>query len=115
MPEAVLEEAQRRYREMPNRRAGERWASIPFPELVPAFDQVLMDLDGHLWMREYQLNENPLRVLVFGNAGRWLGTVQLPEGGQITDVGSDYVLGVWTDALGIETVRMYGLAKPEQR
>ena len=49
---------------------------------------------------------------VFDPTGRWLGPVRMPTGLRITDIGSDYVLGVWRDADDVEHVRMYELVKP---
>jgi hypothetical protein len=112
VPQEVVEDAESRYREMPNRRAAELWASIPFPEQLPAYDQFLMDLDGNLWVMHYSVLDEPTRFSVFDRSGRWLGRLELPAGGGVTEIGCDYLLGIWTDELEVQTIRMYGLNKP---
>ncbi|UCG86349.1 MAG: hypothetical protein JSW71_21005 [Gemmatimonadota bacterium] len=52
------------------------------------------------------------RWSAFDVQGRWMGEIALPERLIATDVGSGYVLGLWSDELGIESVRMYDLIKP---
>ena len=47
------------------------------------------------------------------SAGRWLGEVALPEDLEVWEIGADYVLGVFDDALGVEHVRKYRLIKQE--
>jgi len=38
--------------------------------------------------------------------------MEVPPEGRITEIGADYVLGVWKDDLGVGTVRMYGIRIP---
>ena len=54
----------------------------------------------------------PLKRLVFDPGGRWLGVVELPTRLVPTEIGDGYVLGVWIDAFGVQTVRRYPLIKP---
>jgi hypothetical protein len=35
----------------------------------------------------------------------------MPAPGRVTQIGSDYVLGIWTDDLDVEQVRLYALIK----
>ncbi len=48
---------------------------------------------------------------VFRRDGVYLGTVKLPHDLRQIEIGPDYVLGVARDELGVEQVRMYGLAR----
>ena len=112
VPQEVVEETERGYREMPNQRAAELWASIPWPEQLPAYDQFEIDLDGNLWVMDYSVLGELTHFQVFDPSGRWLGGLELPVGGQVTEIGSDYLLGIWTDDLEIQSIRMYGLNKP---
>jgi hypothetical protein len=41
-----------------------------------------------------------------------LGTLIAPDGLDILDIGSDYVIGVWRDSLDVEHVQLYELIKP---
>lgn len=46
---------------------------------------------------------------VFAPDGRLLGEIETPEGFRATQMGSTFILGVHTDALGVERVRLYHL------
>ena len=48
---------------------------------------------------------------VFEPDGRWLGTVRMPEGLDLSQVGEDFILGTHRDDLGVERVRLYGLTR----
>jgi len=112
VPREAVEDAERGYREMPNRYAAELWGSIPWPDQLPAYDEFLVDLEGNLWIMDYGVLDEPIRFSVFDPSGRWLGRVDVPQGGRVTEIGADYLIGIWTDELEIETVRIYGLHKP---
>ena len=51
------------------------------------------------------------RWTVFDPRGRMLGTIETPGSGRVTEIGEDYLLGIWTDELDVEQVRMYRLYK----
>jgi hypothetical protein len=73
---------------------------------------LLVDAEDNLWVREYSLpGELAFRWSVFDADGVFLGTLDVPEGLQLLDVGADRVLGSWRDDLGVEHVRMYELIK----
>jgi hypothetical protein len=111
MPPQVVADWEVRLQEM-NPRARQLWSSIPLPERLPAYEQVLLDRAGNLWAAEYLVLEETPLWQVFDPQGRWLGSVAMPPGGWISEIGKDYVLGTWRDDLGVERVRMYGLHKP---
>jgi hypothetical protein len=88
-------------------------AAMPLPPTMPAFDALQADDDAHLWVREY----SPPGTLgsqwtVFDREGRMLGTVSMPDHFRPTQIGRDFVLGVWRDDLDVEHVQMYALEKP---
>lgn len=87
--------------------------SAPFPAQMPAFERVLADDVGNLWVLEYSIRlDQPRRWSVFTPEGRWLGDVLTPAGLRIEDVGSDWLLGVWRDNEGADRVRMYRIIHP---
>lgn len=92
----------------------ERLAEVPMPETFPAFDQILADALGNLWIQEYDLpgeeRTNPLWT-VFDSEGRVLGFVETPTGLRIYEIGEDYILGRATDDLGVEYVQMWSLER----
>lgn len=49
---------------------------------------------------------------VFDPEGRWLGGIAMPVGLEVTEIGEDYILGIWKDDLDVAYVRMYELIKP---
>ncbi|MFQ5679843.1 MAG: hypothetical protein ACE5HP_10350 [Gemmatimonadota bacterium] len=93
-----------------------RHRSVPHAEWMPAHGtRLLVDAEGDLWVEEFAAPTDPERAWsVFDPGGRFLGRVAVPEPLRICDVGRDYVLGVWTDALGVESVREYELLKPAE-
>ncbi len=100
--------------EVRHRRSGAgAWTEIPVPETMPAHGRFLADSDGNLWVQEYRVQDEPERWAVFDPQGRFLGVVGMPAPGRVTEIGSDYVLGVWTDELDVEQVRLYALSKDE--
>lgn len=49
--------------------------------------------------------------MVLDPEGRVVGSVLLPEGLEVLEIGEDYVLGMHTDELGIQRIRRYALLK----
>lgn len=98
----------------------ERWRrrrglyeDIPFPDTLPAFEALSLQHGGRLWVKETSLDNPALTAWswsVFDSDGRPLGAVELPAGFQPLEIGTDYVLGLWEDDLGVEYVQLYDLA-----
>lgn len=83
---------------------------VPFPEVMPTFDKLIVDRTGHLWARKYQPSwEDPQVWYTFTPDGRWLGDVTVPPTLAITDIGEEYILGIWRNEMEVEYVRMYSL------
>lgn len=89
------------------------FAEIPRPSHTPVLAALMMDRENHLWVQDYPApGATSASWTVFDLRGTMLGQVALPANLRPTDVGRDYVLGVWADELGVEHVRMYSLRKP---
>jgi hypothetical protein len=86
---------------------------------------VQVSTDGHIWVEDpYTLAEHTPAIWdgavppgrrpwsVFDPTGRWLGTVEMPEGLRVTQIGPDYVVGVWQDSWDVSYVRVYRIQKP---
>jgi hypothetical protein len=85
-------------------------AAIPRPSHVPAFSLLMADRQDHLWVQDYPSpGATSVSWTVFDPRGVMLGQVALPANFRPTDIGRDYVLGVWADDLGVEHVRLYPL------
>lgn len=52
---------------------------------------------------------------VFARSGQYVGTVQMPASMSIIEIGSNYVLGIETDSLGVQRVVMHDLSRSEAR
>lgn len=81
---------------------------LPWPSHHRAFDALVPDTEGHLWVRE---DSSLSRWSVFDPDGRWLGAATLPAGLDVRQIGADYVLGIRTDELGVQEVRMHRLER----
>lgn len=89
-----------------------RWEKMPKPKELPAFDAFAVDADNNLWVSEGRaLPADATDADVFDPAGKLLGSVALPAGFALSEVGHDYILGVWKDDVGLEHVRRYEIVK----
>jgi hypothetical protein len=86
---------------------------VELPEHLPAFERLLVDDGGNLWVQHTSWPGASVQAEwdVFDGEGKMLGTVRMPAGFRATHVGADFVLGVGTDEDGVEYVRMYRLIK----
>jgi hypothetical protein len=92
--------------------AGKSLDQVQLPDQLPAFERLLVDDAGNLWVQHTAWPGTvPPEWDVFDGEGTMLGTVRMPAGLRATHVGADFVLGVWTDEDGVEYVRMYTLTK----
>jgi len=91
----------------------EAGADVPIGKTMPAYAELLVDALGNLWVEDY---EDPWSQLdswaVFDTTGVFFGTVQLPEGTRLKQVGTDFIVGVWIGELDEPQVRVYELIKP---
>lgn len=93
-------------------------------ETMPAFKWIVADSEDNLWVEEWEgvgLGQGSFSV--FRRDGAWLGSVDIPDGlpelrmaayYHLMEIGSDFLLGVWTDQVGVEQVRLYRIKKDEQ-
>jgi hypothetical protein len=86
--------------------------ALEFPETMPAFGTVVVDALDNVWVAEYSGEgrvDRTGRWTVFDPGGHMLGVVEIPRGGRVTDIGADYLMGVWRTELDVPEVRMYRL------
>ncbi len=92
------------------------YAMMTVPQAMPAYGELKVDRSGNLWVEEYRTTDDaPLRWTVFDSSGRVLGTLGMPSGLRVDEIGDDYVLGVFRDSLDVEHVRLHAIAKPGGR
>ncbi len=96
-----------------SRRRRALYDDIPFPDTLPAFETLSLQQGGRLWVKETSLGDPPSATApwsVFDSDGRPLGAVEMPAGFEPFEIGTDYVLGLWKDDLGVEYVQLYEIA-----
>ncbi|MFC1660363.1 hypothetical protein ACFL3S_02705 [Gemmatimonadota bacterium] len=86
--------------------------TMPFPDEMPAYSELEVDAEGHLWVAEYRRpGDDQPRWRVFDPEGALLGTVKTPIRFRIFEIGPDYILGRWDDEQDVEHIRVYRLLK----
>lgn len=87
---------------------------IPFPKTMPAYGELRLDSEGHLWVEDYHKpGIEARRWAVFDPDGRLLGRIELPDRFTIHQIGRYFVLGAWRDEMDVEHVRLYELIKTQ--
>jgi hypothetical protein len=97
-----------------SRRRTEEWLQgRTYPELFPAYGDIVVDSEGNLWVEKWHPEwEEHQFWMVFDGEHRLLGTVQMPGRFVVHQIGSDFVLGNTWDELDVEYVLLYRLIKP---
>ena len=85
---------------------------LPVMEAAPFFDQLLIDSTDHLWVftRTSPENGEPLQAFVFNAERGLVASVALP-GHRVLEIGSDYVVALERDHLGVESIAVYPLSR----
>lgn len=103
-------------RNVPDERRPERERQLrdmPMPERFPAFTDLRMDPDGRIWVHLFQRpGTEEQRWGVFAADGTYLGGVEMPPDLTITEIGSDYVLGVHLGEMDVQRVRLHRIRQP---
>ena len=86
--------------------------AMPSPAARPAYAALLVDPTGAVWLRPFRGSseqDGPERWLVLGSDGRWLGSVEMPLGLVVREIGVDEILGVWTSELDVQHPQVWRL------
>jgi hypothetical protein len=89
-------------------------AQLPRPDSRPAYSEFIVDSQGYLWAGGYQSRRNytePRPWEVFGPNGEWMGSLTTPANFTVFEIGSDYLLGSWSDELDVEHVQTLALSR----
>jgi hypothetical protein len=85
------------------------------PDSLAATTDVLIDPDGRVWLgRADAVPVDPGPWVVSAADGTIIARVRMPDGFRPTAIGEATVLGVWTDDLGVESLRLYRLPVPRE-
>jgi len=86
---------------------------MPVPEVHPAHGDLHADPFGYFFVEDYRLPGEDVPVLsVFDPEGRMVGSLTLPEGLRVLDIGEGFLLGLYQDELDVEFLRLYRLDRP---
>jgi hypothetical protein len=82
------------------------------PSTAPLISGLASAPNGELWLTEYSADHtHSSRVLVMTESGRHRASLTLPPGLRIAAVGENAIMGVHSDADGIQTVRIYSFRR----
>lgn len=86
--------------------------SLPLPDLVPAYVHMVADQAGHIWLQRFSLRwETEHFADVVAPDGQGLGSVVVPAGRRLLQVGPDVVLLWGRDGLDVEQVALHRLRR----
>ena len=91
-------------------------ADLPRRDTAPAYQVLLIDAADNLWVStlDYSARDRGTggpEWYVFDPSGTWLEIVSMPAHLKPMDIGDDWVLGVHTDDMDVQRVRLYKLMK----
>jgi len=89
-------------------------AAIPDGHTMPSFDQLVSDVEGRIWLRDFVSDASDgldVAWTVFTPDSRVERRVVTPVGLQVMHVGPEYITGVERDSLGVEYVVIYDLER----
>jgi hypothetical protein len=84
-----------------------RYRAPDRPEFVPTFRRLRADRVGRVWLQGFESQT----WTAYNREGALFKTT-MPDGFTPTDMGGDYVLGVWLDDLDVGHLRLYDLVPP---
>ncbi len=87
-----------------------RWELSPVSDRYPAFQEMLVDDAGNLWVKRYPRLASGVRWwLVFDPDGEFICQATLPDDFVPSEFGTGYVLGLNRDEVGVERVLQYAI------
>lgn len=92
------------------------YANLEYPGTLPAYSDLKVDPDGNLWIEVYRApteKDERSRWQVYDPQGRSVASLEMPEGFIMFEPGTDYVLGIVRDDMGVERVLMFGLFRTD--
>jgi hypothetical protein len=82
------------------------------PSLLPACDRVLAAADGHVWAQVFESDLASAHEWdVYDAQRRFVGQVHVPGGFYPMVIRTGCAVGVWSDPMGVESVRAYRLIR----
>ena len=90
------------------------FARMPGMEFQPAHGSITADRNGYLFVEEFRApGIESVQVNVFDPEGRLEGRFEIPARVEVLEIGPDYLLALYEDAMEVEYVHLYDLTRPE--
>lgn len=89
------------------------WEATPLPDRVPAYQDLLLDPGGHMWVERYGQGTSTAGPGwdVYDPEGRYLGAVPNLPNLKVHQVDEEVVTGVWTDEFDVPHVRVHRILR----
>jgi hypothetical protein len=82
------------------------------PRQKAAGSRLLPDPLGGVWLSGYENDViSSATWHVFDSSHRYVGAISVPRGLRIMEIGARHIVGLWTDASGVQTVRVHELVR----
>lgn len=95
------------------RQQDELLRKAPYPRTMPPYTALQADPGGNLWMEQPRRpgNDSDAVWTVVAPDGRVRGSVRVPRGLNVKQIGDDWILGVALDADNVEHIRLHRILK----
>ena len=88
-----------------------RIAALPRDHHVPFVDEMLVDSEGRIWQRDYQMpweaEDSPRSWIVYSPAGQAVGRIVLPGNLRVTQIQADHIVGVTYNEADVSFVTVH--------
>lgn len=87
-----------------------------FARHAPAITDAVVDRDAFTWVRRWSAHSAAnAEWLIFHRDGKPAGRIALPAALRVSDIGSDYLLGVFSDEDGVQRLQRYHVQRDSAR
>ncbi|MEO7361926.1 MAG: hypothetical protein ABI120_16460 [Gemmatimonadaceae bacterium] len=92
--------------------AAGRYDEKSLPKTLPFFSEMIAGANGEVWLKVFELSSaKAQQYVVIARDGKSIATVVVPGGLRVQHVGTDFVLALSADGMGVESVVEYALKR----
>ena len=89
------------------------YEEMPMPERRPGIREIKTGQDGTIWVSSWPQEPRPqVPFRVFNGDGDLIGRLNVPEQLNVTAIRAERLIGIWTDSLDVESIRVYRIGRP---